>query len=54
MKYVSGEKVCLISGTEPLLNNNNKILMGKIEIIFEELPIFSDVQWCAFNGKIKT
>jgi hypothetical protein len=54
MKYVIGEKLCLVSGTEPLLSNYNKILMGKILIIFEELPTFSEAQWCAVSSKIKT
>ena len=39
MNYLFGIEVCLISNTEPLLTNYNKIYLGKlIIIIFEELP----------------
>jgi hypothetical protein len=37
-KYVIGEKLCILNcGTESLLTNNNKILMGKILVLSEEL-----------------
>jgi hypothetical protein len=54
MKYVFGEKICLTSTTEPLLTNYNKIYMGKILIIFEELTTFTDGQWNAVSSKLKT
>ena len=54
MKYVFGMDVCLISGTEPLLTNNNKIFMGKVFVIFEELPTFSKSQWESVSSKLKT
>ena len=54
MNYVFGRDVCLISNTEPLLSNYNKIYLGKLIIIFEELPTFSDGQWSAVSSKLKT
>ncbi len=55
MKYVFGEKVCLLCSTsEPLISNFNKIFMGKLLIIFEELPTFSDSQWSGVSSKLKT
>ena len=54
MKYVFGMNVCLISGTEPLLTNYNKIFMGKVFVVFEELPTFSKAQWESVSSKLKT
>ena len=54
MNYVFGKEICLISNTEPLLTNYNKIYLGKLIIIFEELPTFSDGQWSAVSSKLKT
>ena len=54
-KYVFGSKVCLLcSNAEPLLTSFNKIFMGKILVIFEELPTFTDTQWSAVSSKLKT
>ena len=54
MNYVFGTEICLISNTEPLLSHFNKIYLGKLIIIFEELPTFSDGQWSAVSSKLKT
>lgn len=54
IKYVFGKDVCLISGTEPLLTNYNKIFMGKVFVVFEELPTFSKAQWESVSSKLKT
>lgn len=54
MKHVFGKDVCLISGTEPLLTNYNKIFMGKVFVVFEELPTFSKAQWESVSSKLKT
>ena len=55
INYVLGTGVCLVSGsTEPLTSNFNKILMGKLYVVFEELPTFSTAQWSAVSGKLKT
>jgi hypothetical protein len=40
IKYVLGEGIFLVSVTEPLTTNFNKIFMGKLFILFEELPNF--------------
>lgn len=53
-KYVFGHDICLVGNSEPLLTHNNKIFMGKLLIIFEELPTFSDGQWSAVSSKLKT
>jgi hypothetical protein len=52
--YVFGKDICLISGTEPLTSHYNKIYMGKLLIIYEELPTFSDAQWKGVSSKLKT
>ena len=54
MKHVLGEGVCLLSGTEPLTSNNNKIFLGKLLIVFEELPVFGMREWEAVSSKLKT
>lgn len=52
--FVLGEGVCLISGSEPLTSNFNKIFLGKLLIIFEELPLFTTSSWSAVSSKLKT
>jgi len=54
MDYVLGRDVCLISGTEPLLSNFNKMYMGKVLVVFEELPTFTRPQWEGVSSKLKT
>lgn len=54
MNFVLGPKICLISNTEPLTTNYNKILMGKIWVIFEELPTFTTSMWAGVASKLKT
>jgi hypothetical protein len=55
IQYVIEEKLCVPNcSTEPLLTNNNKILMGKILILFEELPTFNTSQWSSASAKLKT
>ena len=54
MNYVLGKELCLISGTDPLLKEFNNIFMGKLLIIFEELPTFSISQWSVVSSKLKT
>ena len=53
INYVFGKEICLESSTEPLLTYYNKIYMGKLLIIFEELPTFSEAQWTAVSSKLK-
>jgi hypothetical protein len=52
--FVTGEKLCCLSNTDPLLTLYNKIYMGKLLVIFEELPTFSENQWNAVSSKLKT
>lgn len=54
MNYVFGKDICLIANTEPLLKDYNKILLGKLFVVFEELPTFSTSQWEVVNSKLKT
>jgi hypothetical protein len=54
INYVLGKDLCVISGTEPLLSNFNKILLGKLLVVFEELPTFSQREWEVVSSKIKT
>ena len=53
MKYVIGEKVSVLPTTECLTSNFNKCLMGKILVIFEELPTFSTNEWAGVSTKLK-
>ena len=53
--HVFGTKVSMVcTTTDPLLTSYNKILLGKVYVVFEELPAFSQAQWMAIGGKIKT
>lgn len=53
MEYVIGESVSCLPNTECLTTNFNKCLMGKILVIFEELPTFSSNQWAGVSTKLK-
>ena len=53
--YVFGKKVCLLSNTsDPLTSRFNKILLGKLLVVFEEMPTFSDSEWNGVCGKLKS
>ena len=54
MDYVLGRDVAVIGNTDPLLSSFNKCLMGKLLIVFEELPTFSEAQWRGVSSKLKT
>jgi hypothetical protein len=54
INFVLGKDICLISGTEPLTSNFNKIFMGKLLILFEELPTFTTSAWAGVSSKLKT
>ena len=54
INYVLGPDLCLISGVEPLTTNFNKILLGKLLVVFEELPTFNEREWAAVSSKLKT
>ena len=52
-KYVLGPKICIKSNTDPLLTSYNKILMGKLLVVFEELPCFTASQWQGVSSRLK-
>ena len=51
--YVIGKKASTLSDAEPLLTPNNKELCGKLLVVFEELPTFSDRHWEGVSSKLK-
>ena len=51
--WVFGKAISAKSNTDPLLTSYNKILAGKLLVIFEELPVFSDNQWEGVSAKLK-
>jgi hypothetical protein len=53
IEFVLGIKICIKANTDPLRTSNNKILMGMLLVVFEELPTFSSNEWCAISGKLK-
>jgi hypothetical protein len=54
MQYVIGEKLCCTATTECLTGTFNKILMGKLFVLFEELPTFSTKSWMSASSMIKS
>ena len=54
MEHVLGPDLVLISNTEPLLKDFNMILLGKILVVFEDLPSFGSSQFEIINNKLKT
>jgi hypothetical protein len=53
-EYVLGKHLCCQTSSEPLTSNNNIILLGKLYVIFEELPVFSMRDWQVVGSKLKT
>lgn len=53
IKYVLGKGVCIKANADPLRTSYNKILCGKLLVLFEELPTFSVNEWSAISGKLK-
>ena len=55
LDYVFGHKVCLLcNSSDPLTSRFNKILLGKLLVVFEELPSFSDAEWNGVCSKLKS
>jgi len=54
MKYVLGEGICLLSNAQPIKSQFNKILLGKLLVVFEELPTMNENEWKAVSGRLKT
>ena len=51
--YVIGTDLLLESGSEPLRNNYNGILAGKLLVVFEELENISSNEWTFISSKLK-
>lgn len=51
--HVIGSDLILETGSEPLRSRFNKILMGKLLVVFEELENMSIAQWCEIGSKLK-
>ena len=52
-KYVIGPKLCIQSGSQPLISQFNAILFCKLLVIFEELENFSTGQWQGVSTRLK-
>jgi hypothetical protein len=52
-KHVIGHKLCIQSGSQPLISQFNKILFCKLLVIFEELENFSTNQWQGVSTRLK-
>ena len=52
-KHVIGNRLCVQTGSQPLISNFNKILFCKLLVIFEELENFSTSQWQGVSTRLK-
>ena len=52
-KHVIGPKLCIQSGSQPLISQFNAILFCKLLVIFEELENFSTNQWQGVSTRLK-
>lgn len=52
-KYVLGLGICVKPTIECLTTAYNKVLCGKVLVVFEEMPTFSTNQWEGISGKLK-
>ena len=53
IKHVFGRKLSIISNSEPLRTTYNKILLGKLLVIFEELETSSTKEWESISSRLK-
>jgi hypothetical protein len=51
--YVIGNALCLETGSEPLKSRFNKILGGKLLVVFEELENNGKNEWYQINSRLK-
>ena len=51
--WIFGMNNSHVSDSEPLRTPNNRILMGNLLIIFEELPVFSKGEWQGVSSRLK-
>ena len=52
-KHVIGPKLCIQSGSQPLISQFNAILFCKLLVVFEELENFSTNQWQGVSTRLK-
>lgn len=52
-EWVFGYTCTCKGDTDCLLTSYNKMLLGKVLVVFEELPTFSDAQWDGVSSKLK-
>jgi len=53
MRYhVLGQAISMVSDSQPLRSNFNKVLMGMLFVVFEELPTFSKNEWAGVSQNI--
>ena len=53
INHVIGKKMCIISNSEPLKTVYNKILLGKLLVVFEELECMSQREWEGMSSRLK-
>lgn len=54
-KYVLGNGICVRNAPVCVIKGeNNKLLLGKLFVVFEELPTFSSTEWNVVSGKLKS
>jgi hypothetical protein len=51
--HVLGRLLAVTSGTEPLKGQYNKILLGKLLVILEDLQTFSATEWSGVTSQLK-
>lgn len=53
-EYVFGFHITTSSPAEPLTTSFNKLLLGKLLVVFEELPNFGNREWEGISSKLKS
>lgn len=51
--WIFGLENAFVSDAEPLRTAYNRILMGNLLVIFEELPVFSKAEWQGVSSRLK-
>jgi len=52
-KFVIGNELSLVTGSEPIVSRFNARLAGKLFVTFEELETFTTAQWMAVSSRLK-
>ncbi len=53
INFVLGKAVCVKANIDTITSSFNKILCGKVFVVYEEMPVFSRSQWEFVSGKLK-